>query len=216
MFLILRRRMGPRVCVSLMLFACGCAGGRPTWQDASGPEGAELKGHSPGANSDGLLAPLYGVADKRCGGAEGVGGPVQDFDLPVADGSGSRLSPAQSRGRVLLLNFWGTWCKPCLKELPEFERLQRSYGDLGLSVVAVATDEEVEGVHEFVQDHDLTMGIAYQGEGAAGAYGIRTFPFSFVVDHEGVIRAAYDGYKEGCMGSLESDIRAQLGRLAAS
>ena len=148
------------------------------------------------------------MVDGSCGKAPGVGQRVKSFKLPTP--AGKTISPASYRGRVMLLNFWGTWCEPCLKELPEFDRLYRRYRKHGLTVVAVATDEDGQAVEAFASERKLSTRMAYKGEATAGQYGARTFPFTFVVDHAGVIRAAYDGYKPGCMGKLEADIRKQL------
>ena len=155
--------------------------------------------------------PLYGSVDNSCGKAPGVGQRVKGFKLKTT--KGKTISPATYKNRVMLLNFWGTWCKPCLKELPEFSRLYRRYRKHGLTLVAVATDEDSAAVDEFIKSKKISAKVAIGGEGAAGQYGARTFPFTFVVDSKGVIRAAYDGYKPKCMGKLEADIRDQLAKL---
>jgi peroxiredoxin len=158
-----------------------------------------------------LPKPLYSSIDPSCGKAPGVGQRVKQFRLETT--KGKTISPASYRNRVVLLNFWGTWCKPCLKELPEFARLYRRYRKHGLTLVAVATDEDLGAVDEFIKSKKISAKVAIGGEGAAGEYGSRTFPFTFIVDGKGVIRAAYDGYKPKCMGKLEADIRAQLEKL---
>ncbi len=158
-----------------------------------------------------LPKPLFTKVDNSCGKAPGVGQRVKSFKLETT--TGKKISPASYRGRVVVLNFWGTWCKPCLKELPEFSRLYRRYRKHGMTLVAVATDEDATAVNEFIKSKKISAKVAIGGEGAAGQYGSRTFPFTFVIDGGGVIRAAYDGYKPQCMGKLEADIREQLEEL---
>lgn len=188
-------------------------GNAPEVEDAGAgegePEGTAEKGKKAGPGP--LPKPLYSSVDPSCGKAPGVGQRVKQFRLETT--KGKTISPASYRNRVVLLNFWGTWCKPCLKELPEFARLYRRYRKHGLTLVAVATDEDVGAVDEFIKSKKISAKVAIGGEGAAGEYGSRTFPFTFIVDGKGVIRAAYDGYKPKCMGKLEADIRAQLEKL---
>ena len=155
-----------------------------------------------------LPPPLYKDVREGCGGAAGVGTPVKAFKLATPEGKS--VSPSYYKGRVVLLNFWGTWCKPCLEELPEFSRLYRRYRKYGLTLVAVATDEDAAAVQALVDAKKISAKVGIGGEAVAGAYGDRSFPFTFVVDTKGVIQAAYDGYKAECIGALERDIRAQL------
>ncbi len=108
------------------------------------------------------------------------------------------------------MNLWGTWCEPCKKELPEFARLYRHYRAHGLSFVAIATDEDPAPVEEFAKSRKIAGRLAYDGEAYSKTYGERSFPFTFVVDRKGTIVAAYDGYKEECIGQLEADLRAAL------
>jgi peroxiredoxin len=206
------------LCAGVSLGVSGCAGQLPTWEDPQGQLGKGEAGQTEGSASreDGgfaeageMPAPIHGKGDKSCGKAAGLGTRVKDFRLPNAKGDAT-ISPDAYAGRVLLLNFWGTWCAPCLEELPEFDRLYRLYRAQGLTLVAVATDEDLAKVREFVDGHGLAAEVAYQGEDLAGQYGARTFPFTFVVDRKGVIRSAYDGYKPECMGQLELDLRAEL------
>ena len=80
---------------------------------------------------------------------------------------------------------------------------------------AIATDEEPEPVQAFVDSRKLSSRVLIGGEEYAGQYGAPTFPFTYVVDPQGVIRASYHGYKPECMGKLEADIREQLEKRAA-
>ena len=172
--------------------------------EVAAPTGAQAKGEV----ALELPAPLFRGAREGCGGAAGVGQRVKNFKLATPEGK--TVSPSYYRGRVVLLNFWGTWCKPCLQELPEFSRLYRRYRKYGLTLVAVATDEDAEKVQAFLDEKKIAAKVGLGGEATAGAYGDRNFPFTFVIDSGGVIRAAYDGYKEGCLGALEADIRDAL------
>jgi len=150
----------------------------------------------------------YTKIDASCGKDEGLGTKLKSFDLKGIDGKSS--TNKSWRGRVMLVNFWGTWCKPCLKELPEFDQLYRRYRKHGLTLVAIATDEDPAPVKEFVDKRKLAAKVLIGAEDYAGQYGSPKFPFSFVVDDKGVIRASYRGYRPECMGKLEADVRKQL------
>jgi thiol-disulfide isomerase/thioredoxin len=156
-------------------------------------------------------APLYPEVSADCGSELAVGATVQPFALPSAAG-GKTIAPAGYRGRVLLLNFWGTWCAPCLQELPEFDRLYRRYREHGMTLVAVATDEEPAKVLEFAERTKLRAKLALGGEEVAALYGASTFPFTLIVDGDGVVRAAYEGYEPRCLGAIEADLRRELAR----
>jgi peroxiredoxin len=159
-----------------------------------------------------LPKPTYKLSGPKCQQSFSVGTKVKAFRLPSVDG-GKTISPTAYPNRVVLLNFWGTWCKPCLEELPEFDRLYRKYRAHGLTLVAVATDEEPKLVQEFIDKHKLRAKIALAGEEAAGVYGRPNFPFSFVIDGTGKIIAAYDFIEPSCMGDLEQVIRDELEKL---
>jgi peroxiredoxin len=155
-----------------------------------------------------LPAALSTKINDTCGKDPGVGTTAKPFNLKTPDGKD--ISMASLRGKVVLLNFWGTWCKPCLKELPEFDRLYRRYRKHGLVVVAIATDTEPEKVKEFATQAKLATRLALGGEPLSQQYESPNFPFSFVIDGKGVIQASYRGYRPECAGKLEQDLRGQL------
>ena len=166
------------------------------------------------ASKDALPTALSTKIDARCGNDPGVGTAAKPFALKTPDGKD--ISLASHKGKVVLLNFWGTWCKPCLKELPEFDRLYRRYRKHGLVVIAIATDTEPDKVQEFATQRKLATKLALGGQQLADDYESANFPFSFVIDAKGQIRGSYRGYKPECAGKLEQDIRTQLEQLARS
>ncbi len=155
-----------------------------------------------------LPAALNTKIDATCGNDPGVGTAAKAFTLKTPDGKD--ISLASYRGKVVLLNFWGTWCKPCLKELPEFDRLYRRYRKHGMVLIAIATDTEPEKVVEFAERSKLAAKLALGGEPLAEQYESTNFPFSLVIDAKGQIRGSYRGYRPECAGKLEQDLRAQL------
>jgi peroxiredoxin len=110
-----------------------------------------------------------------------------DFALPSLAGSTVRLS--DHHGRVILLNFWATWCPPCRAEMPSMGKLYQAYRDRGLVILAVSTDRTGRSVVEsFVRERGVTFPILLDPEGESFAeYGGRGLPTSFLVDRRGRI-----------------------------
>lgn len=163
------------------------------------------------AGKEPLPTALNARVDASCGNDPGVGTQALPFALKTPEGKDINL--ASYRGKVVLLNFWGTWCKPCLKELPEFDRLYRRYRKHGMVLIAIATDTEPEKVVEFASERKLAARLALGGEPLAEQYASTSFPFSLVIDDKGQIRGSYRGYRPECTGKLEQDLRTALERL---
>jgi peroxiredoxin len=109
---------------------------------------------------------------------------AEDFSLPALDGGTFRL--ADQRGKVVLVNFWATWCPPCLEEMPAMERLWRRHKDAGFVLVAVSVDTDPGKVAPFVAEHRLTFPVALDSTmSVANKYGVRALPSSFIVGKDG-------------------------------
>jgi peroxiredoxin len=113
---------------------------------------------------------------------------AQDFTVPLLQGSRFRL--ADHRGKVVLINFWATWCPPCLEEMPALERLWHQQRDRGFVLIAVSLDADSGVVKPFVAEHRLTFPIGLDAKlEVANLYGIRALPATFVVDRQGQVAA---------------------------
>jgi peroxiredoxin len=119
--------------------------------------------------------------------ALGPGRPAPAFSLPrVAQGGDLDLD--QLRGRVVLVNFWATWCKPCEDEMPSMERLYRRLGGPAFELVAISVDEEVEAVREFQQRLGLSFPILLDpSQETSRRYQTTGYPESFLIDRDGRI-----------------------------
>lgn len=135
------------------------------------------------------------LAEKR-GFAPQKGAEAPPFRLTSL--AGDEVDLASYRGKVVVLNFWATWCPPCVTEMPSLERLHRSLGPEGLAVVTVSTDEDEEILKEFVARYGLSLPVLLDpgGRTAAAAYRTAGFPETFVLDRQGVLLRHYVGPAE--------------------
>ncbi len=112
--------------------------------------------------------------------------PAPDFSLDGTHAGSLRLRDL--RGRVVLLNFWATWCVPCRAEMPALERLHREYGGRGLTVVGVNLKESLAAVQGFMKELQLTFAAVLDSNGAVSdAFKVRGLPMTFLLDREGRI-----------------------------
>ncbi|HEX8772551.1 MAG TPA: cytochrome c biogenesis protein/redoxin [Pyrinomonadaceae bacterium] len=113
--------------------------------------------------------------------------PAPDFTLTRLEGQPLRLS--ELRGRVVMLNFWATWCGPCRAEIPELNAMQRDLGDQGLTIIGVDWDDTVEGVKEFQQELPQDYTVLIGGEEVQSLFGgIPSLPTTYIIDRDGRIR----------------------------
>jgi peroxiredoxin len=97
------------------------------------------------------------------------------------------------RGKVILLNFWATWCGPCLIEMPHFVAWQRAYGTRGLQVIGVSMDDHSQPVHAAYQRYRLNYPVVMGDEKLGELYGgILGLPVTFLIDRRGKIRFVYE------------------------
>ena len=118
-------------------------------------------------------------------------------------GSPEHINDADFDAKVLqaanpvLVDFWATWCAPCLEEMPSFEALYRRYRSQGVTVLAVSLDKgDISKVKGFVDTNNLTFPVLIDSDGVAEKlYPSFTIPFTYVIDKEGRVAARVDGAK---------------------
>ena len=124
------------------------------------------------------------------------GEPAPNFQL--RDMNGQIVSLSDLRGKVVLLNFWATWCGPCRVEMPAMERLYRTYDRKDFEILAVSTDAQgVAVTRPFQQENKLTFPILHDADFRVGlSYGARTLPMTFMVDRQGIVRQHIFGARD--------------------
>jgi peroxiredoxin len=133
--------------------------------------------------------------------------PAPEFALQ--DSSGKTVSLKNYRGKVVLLDFWATWCHGCKQEIPWFAEFQRKYGEKGLTVVGVSLDGDGwKVVKPFLQNADVPYRIVLGNDDTAKLYGIHNMPDTFLIDRRGRIAAAYAGMVD--KDNVEANIQTML------
>ena len=121
------------------------------------------------------------------------------FGLLVAGssvGADSPLDLAQYKGKVVVVDFWASWCVPCRRSFPWLNQMQEKYGDEGLVIVGVNMDSDTAEAQKFLQEFPADFTIIYDSDRALGKqYGVEAMPTSFVIDRNGEIVANHLGFK---------------------
>jgi peroxiredoxin len=148
-------------------------------------------GYSKSPNAD--APPPRSVAYQ---GRPSIGSPAPDFRL--MDLHGKPVSLSDYQGKVVLLNFWATWCGPCRTEMPAMEALYRSMQPKGLEILAVSVDQQGTAVtRPFQEAMGLSFPILHDEDYQIGlTYGARTLPMTFAIDRRGVIRQLIFGARD--------------------
>src|SRR5438045_7570821 len=130
-----------------------------------------------------------------------------DFTLKDSHGATIRLS--DYKGKVVLLDFWATWCHGCKLEIPWFAEFSRKYGDKGVAVVGVSLDSDGwKVVAPFIKSAQVPYQIILGNDVISRAYGIENMPDTFLIDREGRVAAAYKGMVD--KQNVEENLRAML------
>jgi peroxiredoxin len=125
-----------------------------------------------------------------------VGVRAPSFSKPALSG-GPTLSPEAAKGKVLIIDFWATYCTPCAKEFPKLQALVDKRGG-ALVVYALSEDDASDGVLAFAKKTGVKFPIAWdEGNSISRRYNLDKMPTSFIVDRKGVVRFVHGGYADG-------------------
>ena len=127
----------------------------------------------------------------------------------LQDSAGKTVSLESFRGRVVLLDFWATWCHGCKKEIPYFSDFERKYAGKGLTVIGVSQDSDGwKVVKPFIRKASIPYRIVLGNDAMAQKYGIENMPVTFLIDRRGRIAATYVGVVD--RGDIQANLQAVL------
>jgi thiol-disulfide isomerase/thioredoxin len=123
---------------------------------------------------------------------------------------GKTIHSADLQGKVVLLDFWASWCIPCRKSFPEVDRISKDFESKGLVVIAVNVDEERKNADAFLSQYPHSMTVALDSKGvAAQAFELQGMPSSLIIDRGGHVRFTHMGYTDKTTAQFRLEI-AQL------
>jgi peroxiredoxin len=120
-----------------------------------------------------------------------IGTNAPEFTVQDAQ---TKVTLSQYRGQVVVLNFWATWCAPCVEEIPSLVEMQRRLKDKGVTVLAVSMDVDEGAYRRFVKDHNVNLlTVRDPDQKSSSLYGTHLYPETYVIDRNGVMRRKFIG-----------------------
>src|SRR5262245_28515817 len=149
-----------------------------------------------------------------------IAGPAAALDsgermpeIGIKDLSGNAVSLASLKGKVVIVDFWATWCGPCKESMPVLEKLHKKYGSQGLVVVGVSVDEEAANVGPFIKKMKVSFPIVHDASHkVADRFKPPKMPSSYVIDRKGIVRHVHEGFHAKDSAAFESQVKALLGQ----
>ena len=136
-------------------------------------------------------------------------GVARDFELELIGGGSLKLS--EHRGNIVMVDFWASWCAPCLISLPLNNDMYHRYKDQGLEVLASSVDNPVEEGLEFLEDTPLDFLIPSDPEGeTAELFQVIGMPTSYLISHDGEVKLVHMGFRNGDMDIIEAAVKEVL------
>lgn len=143
--------------------------------------------------------------------ASAVGQGALAPEIGLQDRSGKLIKMSDLKGRVVIVDFWASWCAPCREELPVLEGLFKKYRDKGLVVVGVGQDKDPQNLAKFLRASPLSFPIVHDARGeVAGRYEPPKMPSSYVIDRKGLIRHLHAGFRASDKAALERELKQLL------
>jgi peroxiredoxin len=131
-------------------------------------------------------------------------------DFTLKDMNGKNVTLSSFRGKVVLLNFWATWCPPCKAEMPDLNRLYRDTKRRGLEIIAISTDKSIDHVKDFLSKNKLDFIILFdENRAAAKQYKVFSMPTTFLIDRNGMVVEKFYGEYEW----TEPEVKGKIEKL---
>jgi thiol-disulfide isomerase/thioredoxin len=150
------------------------------------------------------------AASSSSGGTTAAGGgtTASTFNVDQLNGSGK---VGLQNGKVMIVDFWATWCEPCKKSFPKLQELYLKYRASGLEIAAISEDDDKGGIVEFAKTYGAKFPVGWDGDKSiAKKYQPKSMPSTFIVDRKGVIRFVHTGYHDGEEVEIEKEIKSLM------
>lgn len=131
----------------------------------------------------------------------------------LADLKGNKVKLDDYKGKVVMLEFFATWCAPCKMLAPELQHMHETYGNRGLVVLAVSLDEgkdAASAVRSFVKENSISYQVLLDDGDARSEFGVLSLPTSFIIDKQGVIKSKHQGFLPDMSKAISKEIEALL------
>ena len=156
------------------------------------------------------LLTLTAVSTSAWAVEEGDQAPV--FDLPSIYADHPAISTASLEGKTVYVDFWASWCAPCLSSLPLYNDMYHKYKDQGLEIVAINVDNPIEDGLDFLLDTPLDFLIPADPDGeAAELFEVIGMPTSYLIEPDGTVKLVHMGFRSGDIEMIEEAIQDSLG-----
>jgi thiol-disulfide isomerase/thioredoxin len=132
-----------------------------------------------------------------------------DFTLRAMSGPNMRLQ--EQRGRVVMINFWATWCGPCRQEMPKLDKLYQKYGDSGFVLMSVNVDDDTRNAADVAAKLGVSFPVLWDTDKKVSKlYDLNTMPSTVLIDRDGQVRYVHRGYLNGYEDIYEKQVRELL------
>lgn len=141
--------------------------------------------------------------------AQTLSGPAPGFSLPSREGQA--VSLAEQKGKVVMVNFWATWCVPCRQEMPHLQALYERYEGLGFELLAVNVEDNPEGARKWLAETPVTFPVLFDAKNEVSKlYKVTAMPSTVLIGRDGNLRFIHHGYKPGYENEYQTQVRALL------
>ena len=139
-----------------------------------------------------------------------IGKPAPQFTVQDSD---RKIALSDFKGKIVVLNFWATWCPPCVEEMPSLIQMQQRMKDKGVIVLAVSVDADKNNYDQFLKEHNVTLLTVRDADQKSNdLYGTFKFPETYIIDRSGVVRRKFIG----AVDWNQTDVLDYLSKLSAA